>query len=633
MYICTQSLYMAVIFGNRPAYMRQKRIQANSYFCQYSGKTELPTWRRRGGDVTTATRHRANNDLLGNRTKGLQSVSQTQLVFEQSERGGLLLLRGGYQHNKKRENKNGTTVWCCVKWQTRKCRGRVVTKNNLVVSDDPHTCQPNFAANIIKKQLNQCRKLAATKSDPIPTLFNNEMSSLADFGLDLVATIPKFTSIKNSLYHSRNKALGVKRTTFQTASAVEIPDAYKDKILLADYTDQRNRIIVFGTHNAKHLLATVEHIFADGTFKICPKPFYQLYTIHGDLGSSEETSNVVPLVYALLLNKKQATYEILFQIIKSQVPDWNPKKFQSDYEAAAMNAMQKIMPNCKISRRVSDTHICKYQSYGSTQLTEAAARQLNTARRSTTQLDITSTLTLRRHSFRGIIVPPLQQLVTQLAQIENFKVNEGRDSRLPDTVRQLAGHAALVRLQQEPLLRVHDRHTLRQQSSLAVHQHGVELAHRQQAPVVSDEARAAAPALEHLGSFSVREHRPLGPHRQEYERILVAHMQVLADEGDLGGGAQRVPDELIHRHVEHRHEQRLVQLGHLSPAHGADIVHSCTSPGAARRHASASRRSPPLAGTPLSLDTPRHPLVYNAHKHATGGKTLLTPLSQQQTLF
>ncbi|KAH9628438.1 hypothetical protein HF086_015968 [Spodoptera exigua] len=153
------------------------------------------------------------------------------------------------------------------------------------------------------------------------------MSSLADFGLDLVATIPKFTSIKNSLYHSRNKALGVKRTTFQTASAVEIPDAYKDKILLADYTDQRNRIIVFGTHNAKHLLATVEHIFADGTFKICPKPFYQLYTIHGDLGSSEETSNVVPLVYALLLNKKQATYEILFQIIKSQVPDWNPKNF------------------------------------------------------------------------------------------------------------------------------------------------------------------------------------------------------------------------------------------------------------------------------------------------------------------
>lgn len=276
------------------------------------------------------------------------SSSQTQLVFEQSERGGLLLLRGGYQHNKKRENKNGTTVWCCVKWQTLKCRGRVVIKNNLVVSDDPHTCQPNFAANIIKKQLNQCRKLAATKSDPIPTLFNNEMSSLADFGLDLVATIPKFTSIKNSLYHSRNKALGVKRTTFQTASAVEIPDAYKDKILLADYTDQRNRIIVFGTHNAKHLLATVEHIFADGTFKICPKPFYQLYTIHGDLGSSEETSNVVPLVYALLLNKKQATYEILFQIIKSQVPDWNPKKFQSDYEAAAMNAMQKIMPNCKI---------------------------------------------------------------------------------------------------------------------------------------------------------------------------------------------------------------------------------------------------------------------------------------------
>jgi hypothetical protein len=77
------------------------------------------------------------------------------------------------------------------------------------------------------------------------------MSSLKDIGLNLVATIPKFTSIKHRLYNARNKALGVRRTTFKIASAVEIPDAYKKKLLLADYRDGRDRIILFGTEDVQ----------------------------------------------------------------------------------------------------------------------------------------------------------------------------------------------------------------------------------------------------------------------------------------------------------------------------------------------------------------------------------------------
>lgn len=42
-----------------------------------------------------------------------------------------------------------------------------------------------------------------------------------------------------------------------------------------------------------------------GTFKACPQLFVELYTIIGDVGSTEDTTKVVPLIFGLLSDKKQ----------------------------------------------------------------------------------------------------------------------------------------------------------------------------------------------------------------------------------------------------------------------------------------------------------------------------------------
>ena len=41
-----------------------------------------------------------------------------------------------------------------------------------------------------------------------------------------------------------------------------------------------NRILIFSTQEAIQLLATNDHWFMDGTFKLCPEIRYQIYTIH-----------------------------------------------------------------------------------------------------------------------------------------------------------------------------------------------------------------------------------------------------------------------------------------------------------------------------------------------------------------
>lgn len=56
----------------------------------------------------------------------------------------------------------------------------------------------------------------------------------------------------------------------------------------------------------------IKELIVNATFKSAPKPFTQLFSIHVNLGSTSNTSNVVPLVYALMSDKKRSTYSALF---------------------------------------------------------------------------------------------------------------------------------------------------------------------------------------------------------------------------------------------------------------------------------------------------------------------------------
>lgn len=77
----------------------------------------------------------------------------------------------------------------------------------------------------------------------------------------------------------------------------------------------------------------------DGTFKSCPSPFQQLFTIHGDIGSDINNTNVIPLVYAFMSHRTKKAYSISFDLIVSQIPEWKPAKFTIDFEEGTMKAL------------------------------------------------------------------------------------------------------------------------------------------------------------------------------------------------------------------------------------------------------------------------------------------------------
>ena len=55
---------------------------------------------------------------------------------------------------------------------------------------------------------------------------------------------------------------------------------------------------------------TLDGILKDGTFKYCPTFFMQLYTIHGTV-----IGHYMPLVYCLLPNKTQDTFQKMWTVI------------------------------------------------------------------------------------------------------------------------------------------------------------------------------------------------------------------------------------------------------------------------------------------------------------------------------
>ncbi len=101
-----------------------------------------------------------------------------------------------------------------------------------------------------------------------------------------------------------------------------IPNAYRlyeatpgqpEEFLLADVQNANGqRILVFGRQSKSIWSDHRQHLFVDGTFKIAPPMFSQVYVI-----SAKRGGYVLPVVYALLPNKQRATYDTLFTTMKA----------------------------------------------------------------------------------------------------------------------------------------------------------------------------------------------------------------------------------------------------------------------------------------------------------------------------
>lgn len=105
-----------------------------------------------------------------------------------------------------------------------------------------------------------------------------------------------------------------------------------------------SRILIYASPEQLRILQTSVDFLVDGTFKVVPEVFYQLYIIH-----AVYRGHVVPVIYALLRKKNAETYtELLDEIVKI-APNWSPATVMMDFEQASINAFKRKFPSVALS--------------------------------------------------------------------------------------------------------------------------------------------------------------------------------------------------------------------------------------------------------------------------------------------
>lgn len=109
----------------------------------------------------------------------------------------------------------------------------------------------------------------------------------------------------------------------------------------ADTTHQARveTIIVLGTPDSFQSLCDGLSLFADGTFKVCPPPFYQLFIMYTSFGNWMK-----PCLYCLLPRKTELTYTVLFSALKEMATarghEFKCETARTDFENGLMNSIR-----------------------------------------------------------------------------------------------------------------------------------------------------------------------------------------------------------------------------------------------------------------------------------------------------
>lgn len=110
----------------------------------------------------------------------------------------------------------------------------------------------------------------------------------------------------------------------------------------------KNRVLLLATNYILAQAEQVDEIFTDGTFKSCPRPFYQLYFVRGRL-RGQETPRLIAAGLLPGADEKN-NYDVLHaQLHAATGGRLNPKAIMTDFEKGIGNSARKVWPQIVVS--------------------------------------------------------------------------------------------------------------------------------------------------------------------------------------------------------------------------------------------------------------------------------------------
>ena len=166
-----------------------------------------------------------------------------------------------------------STSWRCCK---RSCPARVTTHGSeLLAQTNGHNHPVDPTETRVEEIKSNLRKRAREELTPVPCIYNEALIELSTQDRDSVAAqLPMFSLLKSSLYCSRRKRFP---PLPKTREEIEVNDEFTYSLngdrLLRRIEGAGDKIMLFATDDNLRHLSTLNTIYVDGIFQVCPSLF------------------------------------------------------------------------------------------------------------------------------------------------------------------------------------------------------------------------------------------------------------------------------------------------------------------------------------------------------------------------
>lgn len=271
-----------------------------------------------------------------------------EIIHTETNRGKKAIIVDGYTYRKINILKSGDVVYICS--VDKKCTKSITTDAEgvaIIRTKNQHVCEynPSDRKSEAKQLRVRSRKNSGDVSKRPSTVVRNELKTLQESHLE-----PK--DIKNAslaLYRERRKLQPkLPKSREDIHSTIDQMDVKTNKDEnFVKVNDKDTGIVIFSTDQNLDCIRDMEELFIDGTFKCCPKYFYQLYSIHGC-----KNGNYVPLLFALLPSKSEECYKQMWSFIQNcclqKGFEIQPRVIHIDFERSMHNAIRVAFPTTLI---------------------------------------------------------------------------------------------------------------------------------------------------------------------------------------------------------------------------------------------------------------------------------------------
>ena len=240
------------------------------------------------------------------------------MEFTTTEKGNRKLIHEGYMYVFQKNLANDVT-WECEKRRRKECKAKIKLDEagNFLERINYHTHAPSETKCETAKVRANIKRRATETRDPAQVILGIELGGISEAA---AINLPALHHIRRNIRLQRqvNQQLPIPANR---EDVPELPLQYQrsyanEQFLIFDSGQgDADRIFIFGTNQSLQLLSQSQNWFGDGTFKVCPQIFFQIYTIHAHING-----RILRCIYVLLPNKTEETYTRLFREVQTLLP-------------------------------------------------------------------------------------------------------------------------------------------------------------------------------------------------------------------------------------------------------------------------------------------------------------------------